>query len=202
MFVSHPHTGAHAGADDDLRIDHAVEHFATQSTLLVCVEKSRTQHRLNLLAAARVEPLEVVVADFGIVDGCDRDAAVRRHVLMNAPKREGNADENHDSHAIQPVALSRINWSMRSTSAVRAPPGHRDTTCGTCTRLTTIRMWADCAHIRAWDGNAGTRRTKENAPAGRGRVVTVYLMAEWTGLEPATPGVTGRYSNQLNYHSE
>jgi hypothetical protein len=26
-------------------------------------------------------------------------------------------------------------------------------------------------------------------------------MAEWTGLEPAPPGVTGRYSNQLNYHS-
>ena len=24
-------------------------------------------------------------------------------------------------------------------------------------------------------------------------------MAQWTGLEPATPGVTGRYSNQLNY---
>ncbi len=27
------------------------------------------------------------------------------------------------------------------------------------------------------------------------------IMAEWTGFEPATPGVTGRYSNQLNYHS-
>ena len=27
------------------------------------------------------------------------------------------------------------------------------------------------------------------------------LMAERTGLEPATPGVTGRYSNQLNYRS-
>ena len=27
-------------------------------------------------------------------------------------------------------------------------------------------------------------------------------MAEWTGLEPATPGLTGRYSNQLNYHSK
>ncbi len=25
-------------------------------------------------------------------------------------------------------------------------------------------------------------------------------MARWTGLEPATPCVTGRYSNQLNYH--
>jgi hypothetical protein len=30
---------------------------------------------------------------------------------------------------------------------------------------------------------------------------TIRWMAEWTGLEPATPGVTGRYSNQLNYHS-
>ena len=28
-----------------------------------------------------------------------------------------------------------------------------------------------------------------------------FLLAERTGLEPATPGVTGRYSNQLNYHS-
>ena len=26
-------------------------------------------------------------------------------------------------------------------------------------------------------------------------------MAERTGLEPATPGVTGRYSNQLNYRT-
>ena len=31
--------------------------------------------------------------------------------------------------------------------------------------------------------------------------LSVCLLAEWTGLEPATPGVTGRYSNQLNYHS-
>ncbi len=29
----------------------------------------------------------------------------------------------------------------------------------------------------------------------------LFDLAEWTGLEPATPGVTGRYSNQLNYHS-
>ena len=33
------------------------------------------------------------------------------------------------------------------------------------------------------------------------RRIFTSLMAEWTGLEPATPGVTGRYSNQLNYHS-
>jgi hypothetical protein len=29
----------------------------------------------------------------------------------------------------------------------------------------------------------------------------LYILAERTGLEPATPDVTGRYSNQLNYHS-
>ena len=29
----------------------------------------------------------------------------------------------------------------------------------------------------------------------------IILLAVWTGLEPATPCVTGRYSNQLNYHT-
>jgi len=32
-------------------------------------------------------------------------------------------------------------------------------------------------------------------------VRTYMLLAERTGLEPATLGVTGRYSNQLNYRS-
>ena len=32
-------------------------------------------------------------------------------------------------------------------------------------------------------------------------LISFNILAEWTGLEPATPGVTGRYSNQLNYHS-
>ena len=30
---------------------------------------------------------------------------------------------------------------------------------------------------------------------------TLFLFAVRTGLEPATPGVTGRYSNQLNYRT-
>ena len=29
----------------------------------------------------------------------------------------------------------------------------------------------------------------------------LLILAERTGLEPATPGVTGRYSNHLNYRS-
>ncbi len=38
-------------------------------------------------------------------------------------------------------------------------------------------------------------------PAKAGFFMSRNFMAEWTGLEPATTGVTGRYSNQLNYHS-
>ena len=39
-----------------------------------------------------------------------------------------------------------------------------------------------------------------NEKCAQRRIFTSF-MAEWTGLEPATPGVTGRYSNQLNYRS-
>jgi hypothetical protein len=31
---------------------------------------------------------------------------------------------------------------------------------------------------------------------------TNYLVAVWTGLEPATSCVTGRHSNQLNYQTK
>ena len=36
---------------------------------------------------------------------------------------------------------------------------------------------------------------------GRRKDVLQVQMAEWTGLEPATSGVTGQHSNRLNYHS-
>ena len=48
------------------------------------------------------------------------------------------------------------------------------------------------AGVGWWSGN-------KKAQSGLGFVP--WMLAEWTGLEPATPGVTGRYSNQLNYHS-
>ena len=44
----------------------------------------------------------------------------------------------------------------------------------------------------AVEKRSGTRRS----------LIIENSLAEWTGLEPATPGVTGRYSNQLNYHSD
>jgi hypothetical protein len=40
--------------------------------------------------------------------------------------------------------------------------------------------------------------TQEKSPLKTQRA---FYLAERTGLEPATPGVTGRYSNQLNYRS-
>jgi hypothetical protein len=46
------------------------------------------------------------------------------------------------------------------------------------------------------------RRAVEEKSPHKFLLERAFLLAEWTGLEPATPGVTGRYSNQLNYHSK
>ena len=44
--------------------------------------------------------------------------------------------------------------------------------------------------------------SRKNHDMKKGELAFAFsVLAEWTGLEPATPGVTGRYSNQLNYHS-
>ena len=43
--------------------------------------------------------------------------------------------------------------------------------------------------------------TMEKAVVNQRLTTALPYLAERTGLEPATPGVTGRYSNQLNYHS-
>ena len=65
---------------------------------------------------------------------------------------------------------------------------------------------ATLVRLRQCDKEKGRLPILGNRPFILGNGVTtnpvsLYLLAEWTGLEPATPGVTGRYSNQLNYHS-
>ena len=50
--------------------------------------------------------------------------------------------------------------------------------------------------LRGFDPGRGAKKE-----IGAARGPDLFLLAEWTGFEPATPGVTGRYSNQLNYHS-
>ena len=58
-----------------------------------------------------------------------------------------------------------------------------------------------------------SRRSAPSIPTGHKKVFPIpgghkksvlfqgRFPAVWTGLEPATPCVTGRYSNQLNYHT-
>ncbi len=50
--------------------------------------------------------------------------------------------------------------------------------------------------------NSRAKRRRKHAKKYPDESGYFLLLAEWTGLEPATPGVTGRYSNQLNYHSK
>lgn len=66
-------------------------------------------------------------------------------------------------------------------------------------RVVSINSWR-CSIPRLPSVNAANLyvfRYKKAPPDGE-----AYLyMADRTGLEPATSGVTGRRSNQLNYHS-
>jgi hypothetical protein len=50
-------------------------------------------------------------------------------------------------------------------------------------------------------GDGFSRRQSKNPVEPEFYGIFVPFLAERTGLEPATPGVTGRYSNQLNYRS-
>ena len=55
---------------------------------------------------------------------------------------------------------------------------------------------------RGFTSNAGMRKWDDKSEMRKQKIYNKNkMLAERTGLEPATPGVTGRYSNQLNYRS-
>src|SRR5690554_8026580 len=61
-----------------------------------------------------------------------------------------------------------------------------------------------CYHGEAYEATQSvslTNRPRKRIKGPSDGPFNNIKLAEWTGLEPATPGVTGRYSNQLNYHS-
>src|SRR5690606_7958121 len=64
-----------------------------------------------------------------------------------------------------------------------------------------ISRWCLRIHSNMRYGPKQKGRTRVRPGSWEGAVARFLVLAEWTGLEPATPGVTGRYSNQLNYHS-
>ena len=75
-----------------------------------------------------------------------------------------------------------------------------------------------CVSSGYQDSNLGLPAPKAGALTGlryiprrqRREVIQIFIemksatasLVVWTGLEPATPCVTGRYSNQLNYHTK
>ncbi len=56
-------------------------------------------------------------------------------------------------------------------------------------------------HSKRFLSRATGQTYKLKRPPAKQGALLVY-MADRTGLEPATSGVTGRHSNQLNYRSE
>ncbi len=97
--------------------------------------------------------------------------------------------------------------SLAHLSVLDATPPELATVTLPMPRCTQMDGWS-----RRYTTGAGleSRHRRNDLPEFRKMIVDLLrrtnsnyliLLAEWTGLEPATPGVTGRYSNQLNYHS-
>ena len=68
--------------------------------------------------------------------------------------------------------------------------------CRSKARLTPLALWL-FPFLHPYEQAHGFRIEK----APNTFVLRALLSAVWTGLEPATPCVTGRYSNQLNYQT-
>ena len=74
------------------------------------------------------------------------------------------------------------------------------------TRSTIVRRFGhenEAVNHRRVGGIAANPTSRKGAEKKKVRRSEPFslMLAERTGLEPATPGVTGRYSNQLNYRS-
>ena len=148
--------------------------------------------------------------------------AADRKVNFLAPVAEGSqtSDTSHETRELLPgtahVAASQSVFERSvSIAIVRLNP-----TVGTATVIlvggadgtrTCSRGAADVARIELETGHGGDRSTFAlRATADNLRVACPTVahgvgkrerrLAGWTGLEPAASGVTGRRSNQLNYH--
>ena len=117
------------------------------------------------------ETAKIVEEDLFAVHRGDSGVDVGVEVVVNAPQGEGNAKQQYDRGG--------------------QPPGE--------TVADQLQHDRACSGGRIGkSGAAGLSAQAQDAPPG---ATAPGALAEWTGLEPATPGVTGRYSNQLNYHS-
>ena len=91
-------------------------------------------------------------------------------------------------------------WRRSIRSCPARPPGNRGSVCPGVRNGSAQGQAAEARSrppeaARGRAGRGRKRKPGRKGPVSRGE------LAERTGLEPATPGVTGRYSNQLNYRS-
>ena len=144
------------------------------------VDALRASPQLFLLVADRLG--EFGFGDLAAVEFRDfADAAAAAEVVVDAEERERNHDQRQNELR-DPFVL--VHEDQTSPGPVLSSP--RIDRAGACATA-------------AGDVRLPARRLRPDAKRANSR--SPFELAEWTGLEPATPGVTGRYSNQLNYHS-
>ncbi len=94
-------------------------------------------------------------------------------------------------------------WKERLTNRHRSPawraPTRRPEHRSPARQASYSERFKTPSSVRGLESRAVPAKEK-GPPPGWG--AGLFVLAERTGLEPATPGVTGRYSNQLNYRSE
>ena len=103
-----------------------------------------------------------------------------------------NSTAQGDGHSAQVMLSTYAAWTRTEADIARIKRAMESHYRSRSTRLRAtmgLVLWRpEICHWRV----AGVAKVGEKSHKG---------LAERTGLEPATPGVTGRYSNQLNYRS-
>jgi hypothetical protein len=155
------------------------------------------QRRVEIPAERGPQLVALLVDGAGELGGRDRAAVDLREVARAAegverldPEERERRDDQQQEHDLQQTLVLADEFEHgRYRAKLTSSPPPQCTGCGACER----------ASRQARRGCVASGRSKKKA--NQPRVRLAEILAERTGLEPATPGVTGRYSNQLNYRS-
>lgn len=99
----------------------------------------------------------------------------------------------HHDQAKTPIVATKATRSAEIRyQPLRCPAGKRQRICPHTAQhlIQNLIFW----------NRENIRKKKPNNKKACTRQAFLFDLARRTGLEPATPGVTGRYSNQLSYH--
>ena len=179
----------------DELVHERVTHFGVVEHRRVVAPAELLAHPVLLLAHHLVE---LLLRDLAGADCRDRRRArVAAEVVVDAEERERQRDQREDELRESLVLAEKI---VHGPWAAERAERRGDRQCPRDARAIAVRttLLARCSHDV---DEKQIRRTAVRRYFLPRTFRPKRLLAEWTGLEPATPGVTGRYSNQLNYHS-